>query len=118
MSQLLSATLNGSLKCSCNHLTSFGGSLLVKPNPIDFDKVLVEFKKLNGTGNVAVIGTVMVAFMVYFLVLFVARRADRRDAARVSFYPSFVGSVMDTIHTDMKKLSYMYRMLGVFSSCY
>ena len=89
MSQLLSATLNGSLKCSCNHLTSFGGSLLVKPNPIDFDKVLVEFKKLNGTGNVAVIGTVMVAFMVYFLVLFVARRADKRDAARVSFYPKF-----------------------------
>ena len=87
--QLLAATLNGSLKCSCNHLTSFGGSLLVKPNPIDFDKVLVEFKKLDETGNVAVIVTVMVAFMVYFLVLFVARRADKRDAARVSFYLKF-----------------------------
>ena len=89
MSQLLSATLNGSLKCSCNHLTSFGGSLLVKPNPIDFDKVLVEFRKLDDTGNVAVIVTVMGAFMVYLLVLFVARRADKRDAARVSFYLKF-----------------------------
>ena len=85
LSQLLSATLNESLKCSCNHLTSFGGSLLVKPNPIDFNKVLVEFKKLDETGNVAVIVTVMVAFMAYFLVLFVARRVDKRDAARVSF---------------------------------
>jgi len=66
-------------------LTSFGGSLLVKPNPIDFDKVLVEFKKLDETGNVAVIVTVMVAFMVYFLVLLLARRTDKRDAARVSF---------------------------------
>ena len=70
-------------------MTSFGGSLLVKPNPIDFDKVFVEFKKLDDTGNVAVIVTVMVAFMVYFLVLFVARRADKRDAARVSFCLKF-----------------------------
>jgi hypothetical protein len=65
-------------------LTSFGGSLLVKPNPIDFDKVLVEFKKLEETGNVAVIVTVMVVFMVYFLGFFVARRADKKDAVRVS----------------------------------
>ena len=46
----------------------------------------MEFKKLDDTGNVAVIVTVMVAFMVYFLALFVARRADKRDVARVSFY--------------------------------
>ena len=44
----------------------------------------MEFKKLEETGNVAVIVTVAVAFMVYFLVLVVARRADRKDAARVS----------------------------------
>ena len=67
-------------------MTSFGGGLLVKPNPIDFDKVFVEFKKLDDTGNVAVIVTVIVAFMVYFLVLFVARRVDKRDATKVSFY--------------------------------
>lgn len=76
--------MNGSLKCSCNHLTSFGGSLLIKPNPIDFDKVLVEFKRLDETGNVAVIVTVAVALIAYFLVLVVARRADKKDALRVS----------------------------------
>lgn len=76
--------MNGSLKCSCNHLTSFGGSLLIKPNPIDFDKVLVEFKRLDETGNVAVIVTVAVALIAYFLVLVVTRRADKKDALRVS----------------------------------
>lgn len=96
LSQVLSASLTGSLKCSCNHLTSFGGSLLVKPNPIDFDKVFVEFKKLDETGNVAVIATVTVAFMIYFLVVFIAKRADRRDAARVSLQ-EFVGLEFDTI---------------------
>ena len=65
-------------------MTSFGGSLIVKPNPIDFDKVLVEFKKLEETGNVAVIVTVVVAFLVYLLVLVLARRADKRDAVTVS----------------------------------
>ena len=83
-SQVLSATVNESIKCSCNHLTSFGGSLLVKPNPIDFDKVLVQIKKIEETGNVAVIVTVVVAFMVYFLVLVVAWRGDIKDSIRVS----------------------------------
>lgn len=97
LSQVLSASLNGSLKCSCNHLTSFGGSLLVKPNPIDFDRVLVEFKTLDETGNVAVIATVTVAFMIYFLVVFIARRADKRDAGRVSLQ-EFVGLEFDIIY--------------------
>jgi len=74
--------VNGILNCSCNHLTSFGGSLLVKPNPIDFDKVFTEFKKLGQTGNVAVIVTIVAAFLSYFVVVIFARRADRDDAAR------------------------------------
>ncbi|KAL9965156.1 hypothetical protein ACROYT_G028918 [Oculina patagonica] len=82
--RVLSASVNGSVKCSCNHLTSFGGSLLIKPNPIDFDKILVEFKTLGETGNVAVIVTVAVAFLAYLLVLVVARRADKKDALRAS----------------------------------
>ena len=82
--QVLPAIVNGSLKCSCNHLTSFGGSFLIKPNPIDFDKVFKEFEKLDETGNVAVIATVAVAFTVYLLVLVVARRADRKDSIKVS----------------------------------
>ena len=74
--------MNGFLNCSCDHLTSFGGSLLVKPNPIDFDKVFKEFANIEETGNVAVIVTVAVAFMSYFVVLIIVRRADRKDAER------------------------------------
>ena len=81
---MLSATLNGFINCSCNHLTSFGGGLLVKPNPIDFDKVLVEFKNLGETGNVAVIMTVAVVLLCYLIVLVIARKADKVDARNVS----------------------------------
>ncbi|XP_078376213.1 polycystin family receptor for egg jelly-like [Oculina patagonica] len=79
--QVLSATLNGSINCSCNHLTSFGGGILIKPNPIDFDKVLVEFKNLGESGNVAVIVTVAVVFLCYILVLVIVRKADKEDTS-------------------------------------
>ena len=82
-SQVASATINGFVNCSCNHLTSFGGSFLVKPNPIDLDEVFVEFKRLGETGNVAVVVTIAVVFSTYFVVLIIVRKADRKDAARV-----------------------------------
>ena len=69
MLQVLSATLNGFLDCACNHLMSFGGILIVKPNPIDFDQVVVEFIRLYDTGNIAVIVTVSVVFVFYLIVL-------------------------------------------------
>ena len=82
--QVLSATLNGFINCSCNHLTSFGGALLIKPNPIDFDKVLVRFKNLQETGNVAVILTISVVLLCYIVVLLIARKADKKDTRIVS----------------------------------
>ena len=81
--QASSAATDRHIDCSCNHLTSFGGSLLVAPNPIDFDKVFVEFNRLEDTGNVAVIVAVAVVFFIYFLVLVIARRADKRDPKKV-----------------------------------
>lgn len=83
-SKVLSALLNGFLNCSCNHLTSFGGSFFVKPNPIDFDQVLVEFKRLADTGNVAVIVTVAVVFLCYIFVIVFVRKADQQDTRNVS----------------------------------
>ena len=82
----MSATLNGFLNCSCNHLTSFGGSFFVKPNPIDFDQVLVEFKRLADTGNVAVIVTVSVVSLCYVFVIVFVRKADQQDTRNVSTY--------------------------------
>ena len=85
--QVLSATVNGLLNCSCNHLTSFGGSLLLQPNPIDFDKVFVEFTKLGETGNVSVIVFMSLVFITYFVVIIIVRREDIKDAARMVSFP-------------------------------
>ena len=82
--QVLSATLNGFIHCSCNHLTSFGGALLIKPNPIDFDKVSVEFNSLQETGNVAVIATISVVLLCFIVVQVIIRKADKKDARNVS----------------------------------
>ena len=71
------------LQCLCNHLTSFGGSLLVEPNPIDFDKVLLELTRLDETGNVAVLTTLLIFMFIYLVVAILARRADRRDENKV-----------------------------------
>ena len=54
----------------------------MKPNPVDFDKVLRELKDLDKTGNVAVIGTVTVVLMIYFVLVVILRKADKKDDAR------------------------------------
>ena len=64
-------------------MTSFGGSLLVEPNPIDFDKVLVEFQQLSETGNIAVIVAIAVVLLCYMTVLVVVRKFDKEDAKNV-----------------------------------
>jgi len=57
---------------------------LIKPNPIDFDKVSVEFKNLEETGNVAVIVTISVVLLCYIVVLLIVRKADEKEARNVS----------------------------------
>ena len=56
----------------------------MKPNPINFDKVLVEFKNLGETGNIAVIVTVVVVFLCYIIVLVIVWKSDREEARNVS----------------------------------
>ena len=70
-------------------MTSFGGSLLFEPNPIDFDKVLVEFQQLSETGNIAVIVVVAVILLCYVTVLVIVRKFDEEDAKNVSVKPDF-----------------------------
>ena len=57
---------------------------MIKPNPIDFDKVSVEFKNLQETGNVAVIVTISVVVLCYIVVLLIVRKANKKDARNVS----------------------------------
>lgn len=74
---------NGSyLECLCNHLTSFGGELLVAPNTVDFAAVKQTLANPDPT-DLLVLATVCSVSLVYFLVLLFARRADKKDIAKV-----------------------------------
>ena len=57
---------------------------MIKPNPIDFDKVSVEFKSLQETGNVAVIVTISAVLLCFIVVQVIVRKADKKDAGIVS----------------------------------
>lgn len=65
------------LSCGCNHLTSFGGNLIVAPNPINFDEVMAGFANIGD--NVAVLVVIVLLLLFYILVVVWARRADKRE---------------------------------------
>ncbi|KXJ28705.1 Polycystic kidney disease protein 1-like 2 [Exaiptasia diaphana] len=63
--------------CLCNHLTQFGGGLLVAPNPIDFDQVWAGFGNISD--NLAVLLTICTAFALYILIGVLVRKKDKKD---------------------------------------
>ena len=63
--------------------------MLVAPNPIDFDKVWVEFGNLAESGNFVVLATVCSIFGLYFIGLVFARKADKKDEMKVGTFSSF-----------------------------
>ena len=65
------------MSCLCNHLTLFGGSIIVHPNPIDYDKVWIGLKDIKN--NSAILATMITVFLLFLLVLIWARRADTRE---------------------------------------
>jgi len=83
-----------SLQCLCNHLTSFGGGILVMPNRLDFDVVFTELTRIHETGNVAVLCTIIAALLLYFLVCVFARRADKKDRAKIG-PPLYLNSTLE-----------------------
>ena len=82
--QVGSSSSKHRLLCLCNHLTSFGGGLLVAPNPIDMDTVFKELSRLDETGNFSVLLTIIFVILFYIIALVLAKRADRRDQAKVT----------------------------------
>ena len=72
------------VQCFCSHLTSFGGDLLVAPNPIDFDKVFAGFANLASSGNISVLATVVSMFLLYLIAIVFARRADKSVEEKVT----------------------------------
>ena len=79
------------LTCLCNHLTAFGGEVLVAPNTIDFVMVQQAFHNLD-PGDLLVLITVCSAFLVYFVVLVIARRADNLDVLKVGISNLYKGN--------------------------
>ena len=55
----------------------------MKPNRLDFDVVFTELTRIHETGNVAVLCTIIATLFLYFLVCVFARRADKKDRAKV-----------------------------------
>ena len=53
------------------------------PNKLDFNVVFNELTRIHETGNVAVLCTIIATLLLYFLVCVFARRADKKDGAKV-----------------------------------
>lgn len=81
--QVSTKTVNGSLVCLCNHLSSFGGDFLVAPNPIDFDQVWLAMKNIGQSKNFVVLSTICTMFALYFVAVILARRGDKNDELKV-----------------------------------
>ena len=57
-------------------------------NPIDFDKVWIQFGEQGENGNF-VMAVVFCIYGVYFVSLVLARRADKKDQDKVRFKKCF-----------------------------
>ena len=67
--------------CLCNHLTWFGGGLLVAPNTFNVERELLKLKNIHEYP--ALLATVCTIVALYVLVLIWARKRDKRDAQKV-----------------------------------
>ena len=54
------------------------------PNTLDFDVVFTELGRLDQTGNIAVLYAIIIVLLLYLLVVIFARKADKRDQAKVA----------------------------------
>ena len=93
------------IHCLCTHLTAFGGQLFVAQNPIDFDKVFIEFDPLPESGNVAVMVSVSCVFGLYLLLLVLARKADIQDALKVDI-------------VSLIRMNVLFMCIGINASSY
>ncbi|XP_062602087.1 polycystin-1-like isoform X2 [Saccostrea cucullata] len=69
--------------CTCNHLTPFGGSMLVPPDAISF----ADLTDLDLSDNPVVFITCSVIFVIYVVAVIVCRRMDKIDLDRIATIP-------------------------------
>ncbi|XP_052262941.1 uncharacterized protein LOC127866462 [Dreissena polymorpha] len=100
-------TTPNATQCLCNHLTSFGGNMVVPPNTIDFNNVWAKFKNLNE--NAAVFSTIVSLLGIYVIGLIWARHMDKKDLIKWGATPLEDNLPTDNYHyqlsvyTGMKK---------------
>ncbi|CAD5112526.1 DgyrCDS1737 [Dimorphilus gyrociliatus] len=82
----LNAKLQSStrLACDSDHLTLFGGSLVVQPNTIDWSYVL---KNLSFASNPTLYITEITIFVIFILAAIWARRKDKQDVMKLGVSP-------------------------------
>ena len=65
--------------------SDFGAGLLIAPNTIDFEQLFEDFSaRLGAVGDVLALQ--IVVYCVFILGLILARRKDKLDMLKVSFY--------------------------------
>ncbi|XP_066922168.1 polycystin family receptor for egg jelly-like [Clytia hemisphaerica] len=63
--------------CLCDHLTDFGGDILVAPNPIDMNEVFEGLKNIGD--NLGVLMVIVTLILLYVVLCVWARKKDRQD---------------------------------------
>ncbi|KAL3876004.1 hypothetical protein ACJMK2_033893 [Sinanodonta woodiana] len=69
--------------CSCNHMTSYGGSFLMPLDAIDF----ADFAKLDVAANPIAVITCSLLLFLYIVMVIVCALLDRMDMKRISLVP-------------------------------
>ncbi|XP_060598141.1 polycystin-1-like isoform X3 [Ruditapes philippinarum] len=71
------------IKCACNHMTSFGGSLFVSPDELDF----TDLSEVDFASNPVAIITCSVILGLYIILVVAFRKLDLMDLKRISLIP-------------------------------
>ena len=87
--QVGEGTTTRTVRCHCNHLTSFGSQFFVPPNTIDFASVYADVAGAL-EDNFAVLVSLCVLGGAYLLLVVWARIMDSRDVRKVRIIGSMV----------------------------
>ena len=89
------------------------------PNTLDFDVVFTELGRLDQTGNVAVLCTIIIVLLLYLLVVIFARKADKRDQAKVApCSPWFLKTEFKVSNINSHEtFSVLNYVLNIYSIC-
>ncbi|XP_071105933.1 polycystin-1-like [Haliotis cracherodii] len=81
--QVMDVSITTRTACRCNHLTSFGSSMLVPPSAIN----IVDLVNLDLSTNPVVMIAISMILFVYMVVVLICRKLDRMDLQRVTRIP-------------------------------